>query len=196
MNKKKIFFKLSIVLIIIIIWIFIYFCRWSINYESYAILKAEYLTIKEKCDDLNLVDVKKLNDWFKEINYSWWIDYWCNLKSLDFFDLNNFHKWKKLKSITIPSEIWKLKNLYEIKLVKVNINWKIPKEIWELDNLVLLELNWTWIKELPKEIQRLNKLRILYIDKYLYNSLPEIIKEKIKKEEIIDYSYYIENYYK
>ena len=198
MNKKSISLNIIIILIIISIVLFVWLFfnnDWKFNYESYYRFKAEYLTSKEKCDKLTLEDTKKLNEWFKEINYSWWIDYWCNLKSLHFSDLNNSYKWKKLKDIQIPSEIWKLNNLYEINLIKVNIVWWIPKEIWELQNLVILDLNWTWIEKLPKEIENLNKLRILYIDKYLYNSLPEIIKEKINNNKIIDYSYYIEDYY-
>jgi hypothetical protein len=35
-------------------------------------------------------------------------------------------------------------------------------------------------------------LKIIYIDKYLYENLPEKIIEKIKNKEIIDYSYNIE----
>jgi len=193
MNK---YIKIIITFIVLLIIAFTYFSIWWFNKESFIRFKAEYLTNKDKCDNLNLDDIKKLNEWFKEINYSGWLDYWCNLKSLNFSDLENFHKWNKLKTINIPSSIWKLNNLYEIKLVKVNIKWWIPKEIWNLKNLAILELNGTSIKRIPEEINNLSNLKILYTDKYLYKSFSIKLKEKINNNLIINYWTYIKGYYK
>lgn len=203
----KLTLKTIIYFFIVFIIVFIIFCGyfflkwWWINKAWAIIFKAKYFTWKEECSDLTLEDTKILNESFKNIGYSWWIDFWCNLKELNFFqdkdEKINELNWKKtvLGSIKIPSQIWKLKNLYEINLVDIKIYGKLPEEIWNLKNLVSLEINWTWIEALPENIKNLKKLWILYIDKYLYKKLPKEIKEKIKNHDIIDYSYYIKDYY-
>ena len=62
MNKKYNVFNIIMYFIILILLLSIvfllYFIRGQINHTSYAIFKAEYLTSKEKCDNLNLEDVK------------------------------------------------------------------------------------------------------------------------------------------
>jgi len=192
LTLKTIKYFFIVFITISIVFFSYFFFKW-LNKESFIIFKEKYLTKKEKCLDLTLEDTKILNESFKNISYSWWIDYWCDLKALSFFQDKN----KKItnNSIKIPHQVWKLKNIYEIALVDIKIDWALPKEIWNIKNLVSLEIHWTWIEKLPEEIENLEKLQILYIDKYLYKNLPQKIKEKIKNKEIIDYSYYIKDYY-
>ncbi len=195
-NLLKLSFKTLIysfififVLFSLFIWYFV--LKWLKNEQSNIMFKAMYLTKKEKCNNLTLEDTTFLNKSFEKIGYSWWTDYWCDLKVINFFQ-SKVDWYNKLNgkqtftgSINIPSQIGKLKNIYEITLVNVKIDWDIPIEIWELKKLVRLELVWTTVEKLPKEIENLEKLQILYIDKNLYEFLPKKIIEKIKNKEII-----------
>ena len=80
-----------------------------------------------------------------------------------------FHK----GMISIPKEIWSLRNLKELDL-SYNIFTEIPRELFNLTKLKVLRLYSNRLRKIPKEIENLINLEFLHISD---NQLKEIPKE-------------------
>lgn len=90
----------------------------------------------------------------------------------------------RLKSDSIPDEIFKFVNLQELTL-NGNRLYKINKRISELQYLVYLDLSRNKLVDLPEEICDLQFLRALIINRNLIYKLPENIG-KLKNLMLID----------
>lgn len=90
----------------------------------------------------------------------------------------------RLKSDSIPDEIFKFVNLQELTL-NGNRLYKINKRISELQYLVYLDLSRNKLVDLPEEICDLEYLRALIINRNLIYKLPENLG-KLKNLMIID----------
>ncbi len=135
----------------------------------------------EKCENLTEKDSDILNNFFLYTNYNWDSKYWCKIKRIDNYVLND--------NRIIPKEIWKLVNLKELNLNSKNLIWELPKEIWSLKKLERLNIsnnNLTW--KLPKEIWNLENLKYFYLswNEFNWNFPAEI--SNLKKLEYLDLS--------
>ena len=147
---------------LIICWIFAYeIFRWNSFSGNILSIKEWYIYYqaekKDKtipCNNLENSDTKILNNSFWIAGFSWWVDYWCNLQTLDIpYDvvIPNF-----------PKEVWKLINLKLIEINETKSKISIPKEIWNLKKLMILRIiNSNFLREIPEELYTLNNLKIL-----------------------------------
>ncbi len=179
-------FTLLVIILAVIIWYILHKNPHLYSKEALIIYKARFFTWKQDCPNLKESDIKILNKEFKKFSYIWDLKYWCNLQSLRIYPKANTDTKYKLH---IPEELSKLKNLYELSIRDVLLDWDIPEKIWDMKNLVSLTLY--WFKKIPLGVERLENLKIFYFDRELFSTLPKVIQEKILKKEIISYPEYL-----
>ena len=87
---------------------------------------------------------------------------------------------------TIPSYVFKMPNLVELKLDD-NSFTTLPDTIGNLKNLTHLHLSDNYLTSLPESIENLKKLKVLTLDSNRFSRLPESIT-KLKNLEFLDIS--------
>lgn len=85
---------------------------------------------------------------------------------------------------SIPTEIFKIKNLKEVDL-GFNKFREIPKEIFDIKSLIKLDMKENLIIEIPRDILLLNNLVSLYLDDNKIEEIPSFLLDAKKLELLI-----------
>ena len=134
----------------------IWICKLNKDFEDFYILNL-HSSHKEIYTLLYSLNTLKNKIELKESIYE--------LYNLETF---GFHK----GMISIPKEIWSLRNLKNLDL-SYNSFTEIPKELSNLRNLVVLSLDSNEITFIPAEIENLSKLKSLSLSNNKISVLPE-----------------------
>lgn len=159
-NIKKISKIVSIyIFLLVIIWLF------ASNYWIFEKI------LNKKCDTLEKNDIELLNLYFKNTNYNWDYDYWCDLKKIE-------SNWDELKN-ELPNWVYKLKNL-KFLIVKNSQLTKISSNINNLNELRTLDLSnnyltWAFFDLNLKKLEFLNlSWNKLNLKKNNFKNLPKL----------------------